>query len=65
MLFAFRVLETDGTEVYWLVLVQRSIQALLARMGLPSRVLEGVGNGAQELILKREVVHADKGVRSR
>ncbi|EIE25588.1 P-loop containing nucleoside triphosphate hydrolase protein [Coccomyxa subellipsoidea C-169] len=43
----------------------RSVQSLLTRMGLPSRILDSGGDSAQELILKREVVHADKGVRSR
>ncbi|BDA41836.1 DNA repair protein RecN [Coccomyxa sp. Obi] len=43
----------------------RSVQALLSRLGLPARILAGAENGDQELILKREIVVADKGVRSR
>ena len=62
---AFQVVEADGSEFPGLVAVQRSVQALLTRMGLPSRILDSTEDGAQELILRREVVHADKGVRSR
>ena len=44
---------------------QRSVQVLLSRLGLPARILAGADNEDQELIVKREIVVADKGVRSR
>ncbi|CAL8460865.1 g396 [Coccomyxa elongata] len=43
----------------------RSVQALLSRLGLPARILARAENEDQELIVKREIVVADKGVRSR
>lgn len=46
-------------------MLQRSVQALLSRLGLPARILAGAENRDQELILKREIVVAEKGVRSR
>lgn len=46
-------------------MLQRSVQALLSRLGFPARILAGAENEDQELFVKREIVVADKGVRSR
>lgn len=45
--------------------MQSSVQELLTKMGLPVHILAGSNSADQELILRREIVHADKGVRSK